>query len=281
MKIGKKELLGAGFAIMIIAVDFIFFLGEDFFYFILAIGAVIGGLPFVISVVIETGEEREKDEMFLEFSRDLVEGVRSGTPISKNIINLREKDYGSLSPHIKKLANQISLGIPVKDALRNFAYESRSKNIKRAVTLIKEAEKAGGDIGEILEAVAKSVGETEKLKKERRAAIYNLVVQGYIIFLVFIVIMLIMQFRILGMAGDLAGGGEIGEIGGFGAGKMNFGEGELLSSPIFLLLLIQGFFAGLTIGKLSEGSIKAGIKHSFILVVLAVLISTGANMIFG
>ena len=58
--------------------------------------------------------------MFLEFSRDLVEGVKTGTPISKSVINIRNKNYGSLNPYIDKLANQISLGIPIKDALDNF-----------------------------------------------------------------------------------------------------------------------------------------------------------------
>jgi hypothetical protein len=44
------------------------------------------------------------------------------------------------------------------------------------------------------------------------------------------------------------------------------------------LLLFQGFFAGLVIGKISEGTIKSGLKHSFVLVAVALLISTGANI---
>jgi len=47
------------------------------------------------------------------------------------------------------------------------------------------------------------------------------------------------------------------------------------------LLLIQGLFTGLTIGKLSEGNAKAGLKHSFALVLFSFLISAGANLIFG
>jgi len=37
----------------------------------------------------------------------------------------------------------------------------------------------------------------------------------------------------------------------------------------------------LTVGKLAEGSIKTGIKHSFILMVIAFIISAGANLFFG
>jgi hypothetical protein len=46
-------------------------------------------------------------------------------------------------------------------------------------------------------------------------------------------------------------------------------------------LLVQGLFAGLVIGKISEGSVKAGLKHSFIMVLAAFLVSTGTRIIFG
>ncbi|MFC2143947.1 hypothetical protein ACFLQO_01120, partial [Candidatus Aenigmatarchaeota archaeon] len=33
-------------------------------------------------------------------------------------------------------------------------------------------------------------------------------------------------------------------------------------------IVIQGFFAGLAIGKMSEGAIMAGLKHSLILILI-------------
>jgi len=53
------------------------------------------------------------------------------------------------------------------------------------------------------------------------------------------------------------------------------------SMPLFIMLLIQSFFAGLVIGKISEGSVKKGIKHSFILLAITLLITTGARALFG
>jgi hypothetical protein len=52
------------------------------------------------------------------------------------------------------------------------------------------------------------------------------------------------------------------------------------SRPFLYLLVTQGFFAGLVIGKISEGSAKAGLKHSFIMATAAFLISTGARLLF-
>lgn len=288
LKIKKPQIIGIVVALIVIILSFIFLRGNDVFYFLLGISFVIAGLPFFISLILESSVTREKEEMFLEFSRNLVESVKAGTPISRSILNIRTKDYSSLNPYIQKLANQISIGIPLKTAFETFARDIKSPTITRAVTIISESEKAGGRIEDVLDSVAKSVAQIEKLRKERSAAMYNLVVQGYIIFLIFIVIMLVMQFKILPIASGL--GTTLGETEsseysvGFGGLLGLSGEKatpEQLARPFLFLLIVQGFFVGLVIGKLSEGKIKAGLKHSFILILLAVLISTGAKLFIG
>ena len=80
--------------------------------------------------------------------------------------------------------------------------------------------------------------------------------------------------------------GSSGSVSGIGGGLTGLvseekATPEELAKPFFWLLLVQGFFAGLVIGKLAEGKIKAGLKHSFTLVIIALLISTGANVFLG
>ncbi len=259
--------------------DIIFLRGDNIFFFLLGIGIVVLVLPFVIGLAVESRIEKEKNERFLEFARSLAENVKGGTPIGKSIINMSGKNFGSLTPHIKKLANQITLGIPISRAFENFAYDIGSVNIERAIALIKEAENAGGKIDDILDSVASSIYEIEKLKKERQAAISNLIVQGYIIFLIFIGIMMVMQFKILPLTSEVSAAGGIGtgstDLAGINAPSAN--SAEELARPFLYLLIIQGIFSGLAIGKLAEGSIKSGIKHSFIMAITAFLISTGAS----
>ena len=288
LKLNKPQVIGLAISLVLVLLSMIFLLGTEIFWFLLGIAFLIAGLPFFVSLILESNLTREKEAMFLEFSRNLVQSVKAGTPISKSILNIRNKDYGGLNPYLDKLANQISLGISVKTSFETFARDTGSKTISRAVTIISESEKAGGQIEDILESVSKSVSQVETLRKERRSAMYTLVVQGYIIFLIFIVIMLVMQFKILPIAAGLGGGLEddagITGVGGGLGGLVSGGEKatpEQLSRPFFWLLITQGFFAGLVIGKLSEGSLKAGLKHSFILLVLALLISTGANVVLG
>lgn len=267
--------VGIFLGLIVVGIAFLFWGGSGFF-FLVGIGVVIAAFPFIIKVIQETVVANEKEEMFLEFTRSLVESVNTGTPISKSILNVQNRPFGVLTEHVKKLANQIKLGIPLNKALSTFSKDINNKTIARALTLIGQAERAGGDIGVILESVAEAVSMSEKLKKERKAAISTLVVQGYIIFIVFIIIILVMQFKILPMIAGIADVG--GALGLEGGQAINQSE---ISNAFLYLLLIQGFFSGLTIGKLSDNNIKSGIKHSFALMFLSFIVSAGANFLFG
>ncbi|MFH1451839.1 MAG: type II secretion system F family protein [archaeon] len=273
MNFEKKHLWGVGIGIVIVVLSFLFFYGENLFYFLLVIAIVVSTIPFILSLVSGQSKEKEKEEKFLAFARDLVENVKSGTPIVKSIIILKRRDYGALSYHVNKLSNQLFLGITLGDALTTFAKETNSKVISRSVGLISSAERAGGKIDTILESVANSVNQIETLRKERKSSISNLVTQGYIIFMIFIVIMLVLEFKILPLVYDLSSVENLS----IQAGQLDPNE---FSMPLFLMLLVQSFFAGLVIGKISEGSIKRGIRHSFILLVLTLLITTGAKALF-
>lgn len=273
----------AGVLIIVLALIF-FYQNQQMLFFLIGIAAGIITLPFIIGVALESSRYDKMNEQFLEFTRNLAESVSAGTPISKSIVNMRKKNYGELNGHVQKLANQIELGIPVSEAFDIFSREVDSVVVKRALALIREAEKAGGDIDYILDSTAKSIAEVEKLKKERKSAIYGLIVQGYIIFFIFIGIILVMQFKIVPLTSG------IGDLGGGGGGEFSFGFGggggqsftpEELTRPFLYLLITQGFFVGLVIGKLTEGSLKSGLKHSFIMMIAAFLISTGSKIFIG
>lgn len=283
----KIQIISIATGFILIILSLIFFSGTKLLWFLIGLAIVIGVIPFLISVIIETGREKEKEEMFLEFARDLVESVKAGNPISKSIVHVSAKEYGSLTPHVKKLANQIMLAIPLKQALRTFASEIGNKVVSRSVELIIEAETSGGEIGNVLAAVVKNVTEIEDLKKERASRVYSMVVQGYIIFFIFIIIMLFVELKFMPMiTGALGGTATTGletgvSVGGIG---ISFGQQtsqELIERSFFILLLMQALFAGLVIGKLSEGSVRYGIKHSAMLLIITYLIVTATRALAG
>jgi len=250
----------------------------------LGIAIIITALPFLTSVILKAGREKEKEEMFLEFARDLVESVRAGISISKSIINASSKDYGSLKPNIQKLASQIRLAIPIKKTLRTFALDIKNKVISRSVDLIIEAETSGGEIASVLDAVVRSASQIEDLKKERQSRVFSMIVQGYIIFFIFIVIMLFVEIKFIpliagALSGVSGGAGSGTAIGGLAGIEILSLSTAVIERSFFILLLVQALFAGLVIGKLSQGSITYGVKHSAILLIFTYIIVMAARIL--
>lgn len=280
MEIKFRHFIGIILAIIIVGVSFNFLYvnSRNLFYFIVVLSFIVAVMPFLLALLFSQAKQREKEAKFLEFTRDLVESVKSGTPINKAIINLRTREYGALTPHIAKLANQIYLGINLDTAFKTFAKETKSNVISRAMSLISEAQKAGGKIESIIESVARSVNQVEDLRKERKSSVYNLVLQGYIIFFVFIIIMLVLEYAILPLAVEFSQS-DIDEMGGASGNEIL--SKEQFSNPLFVMLLVQSIFAGLVIGKISDGSIMAGVRHSFLLTTVTLLIVTGTRVILG
>lgn len=95
--------------------------------------------------------------------------------------------------------------------------------------------------------------------------------------------MLVMQFKIIPLSQDAQGIGSFeGSSNSFEGVNVEGGasvSSEQLARPFLYMLIIQGVFSGLAIGKLSEDSVKAGIKHSFIMSIAAFLIATGAKLL--
>ena len=81
----------------------------------------------------------------------------------------------------------------------------------------------------------------------------------------------------------VSGISDVGSSLGFGGGGIQdmAAEQKNISNSFLYLILVQGFFTGLTIGKLAEGNIKAGVKHSFWLMFLSFIASTVANILLG
>jgi len=270
----KEYIIGICIFLFLIAMDFSLFFNTRWFWSVLLLSFVLGVLPAFLNYLQEGKRQKDVETEFLEFIRSLSENVKSGIPIPQSILNLKDKDYGPLSQHVAKLAYQIEWGIPVKDAFKVFSRDADNKVIKRSISIINQAEESGGRMEDILESVVESVVNIQRLKDERRSSTYSQMVQGYIVFFIFIAIMLILEVKLMPLIQDMIGGLSSGAISGSGffdapaqpAAELDF-------KSIFLsLIVVQGIFAGLLIGKFSEGSIKYGLKHSFALVAIALLI---------
>ena len=127
----------------------------------------------------------------------------------------------------------------------------------------------------------------KQLEQKRRANIYNRTLQSYIIYIVFIAIMIIVQNVLVPTMLQIQStpnpvikislGLLLKEVKIDTSTLTNLFKSTLsylttLKGIILSITLIQGLFMGLVLGKLSEGSIKAGVKHSLILMIIGFII---------
>ena len=283
IKIKPKHIAGIIFGAVIILLDFYFFFSlkqgitSRWFRPLIVFGIVSMGIIFFLDFLNENKRQKDLELKFLEFVRALVETVRGGVPIPRAIMQISNENYGSLTPYVKKLASQIEWGYPLHDALVIFSKDTNNIVIKKAVAIVIQAEKSGGDMGTVLQEITKSVVEIKKIKEERRANAYTQIIQGYMIFFIFIVIMLVLYKFLLPkletISSDILSG--IGSTAMPGISGLGGSSAKVDFAPIFTgLVIVQGLFAGLMIGKFSEGSLKSGVKHSAIMIVLGYVVIT-------
>jgi flagellar protein FlaJ len=210
------------------------------------------------------------EEELPNFLRDTAECSRAGMTLVDAIRTASYGNYGLLTPEIKKMANQLSWGIYVNDVLTQFAERVGTPLVKRSVLLTIEASRSGGNIADVLTAVAKDAKEIKMLENERNINMNVYITVIYIAFFVFLAVISILATSFLPAITHIS---QTAPSTAQGAGTpVSVGKIDPASilNIYYLAVLVQGFGSGLVAGVLSTGKLVHGFKHSLIMVVIAV-----------
>lgn len=219
----------------------------------LVIAVIALGVPLLFRYT-RYSKFKRIESVFPNFLRDITESVNTGMTVTQAIRTASRNDYGELTPYAREMAAKISWGVPLSQVLEDFANKIGSISLKRTVQTINEAHKSGGTIQTVLSAVAETTQEIEKIKKERSASVYAQMINGYLIFFIFLGVM-------VGISSFLIPAFQFGDA---SQSELN----QLLPELFRNLVVIQGVFAGLAVGKMAEGTFLAGAKHSLVLTIL-------------
>lgn len=218
----------------------------------LVAAVIILGFPLVYKYN-DYRNTKQIESMFPKYLRDVAQNIAAGMTLPQAMKTVTTNDYGVLNQHIRELSAKISWGVSFEKGMHDFAQKTRSSSMRRNIQTVIETHKSGGRIDTILNSVAQSLQELEKIKKERSASVYAQMINGYLIYVVFLGVM-------IGLATIL--------IPAFRLGETLPDLQQVFIDMFRALTVIQGFFAGLAIGKMAEGTLVAGIKHSMVLVIL-------------
>lgn len=178
-------------ALLVVYINFMLFANnaQVFSALNVAAGVIALGIPILFKYSYY-GRIKKIESMFPRLLRDVTENINAGMTLPQAMRSLTVNDYDALTPYVKEMSAKISWGIPFERILTGFADSVGSSSLKRTVQTIVEAHRSGGTMNTVLEAVADSLREMEKIKKERSASIYSQMINGYMIYFVFLGVMI-------------------------------------------------------------------------------------------
>lgn len=234
----------------------------------LVLGIMVGVVPYSILTYLEHKKIGEMEANFPIFLRDLAEAKRSGMTLPQAIKNASKKDYGALSREVKKMANQLSWGIPFPEVIHRFLERVRESDfMKRGIGIVSEAFRSGGNIAKVIYSVSDSADAIKEAEEEIKSKMYKHIMVMYVIYFLFIGIVIVIM-NIMKPLIEFQKGAGAAIFGGAGGLSMEYYRGLFRN-----MLIVMGFFNGIIAGQVGEGSIRAGIKHSLIMVTTSILVS--------
>ena len=239
-------------------------------WIVIAVMGFIG--PYGFYMAKKQREIKQIERRLPDFLRDVAEAGRFGMTLAEAIVASSSGRYGKLTPEIKKMAAQISWGVPATEALRLFSERVKTPMVQRVVAIIVKSSDAGGDVADVLTMVSHDTKEIQLTEDERRIAMSTYIAVIYISFMVFLVTIWILNVTFLP---------KMVEASGALTSSSSVIESPLANNlkdvvyniyiAFFIATIVHGIGDGILAGVLDNGKISNGLRHSFIMLLIALL----------
>jgi flagellar protein FlaJ len=243
----------------------------------------IGPVGFYMNA--ENAKVKDIERRLPEFLRDIAESGRFGMTLAASIQAAAKGKYGPLTPAIQRMSYQISWGISATEALRLFQESQHTPLVNRVCGVVIKAASAGGNVSDVLTLVSTDTKEMQYSEDERRISMLTYIVVIYVAFFVFLATVLILNFVFIpqmesvlsnqaSAAKESAASGAAAEEGassdmGMSMKGLTTENIQAIKELYLAAAIIHGLGDGLVAGVLDTGKIANGLRHSFLMVLIA------------
>jgi flagellar protein FlaJ len=233
---------------------------ESPMYVKLGIGLAISTAPAAIVQMRQARKKQAAEKMVPSFVLDLAEIRKTGLAPEKCIEQLADRNYGELSKYVKRMASQVSWGVPLNKVLKDFGKDLHSWFVVSIGFILLEVVEVGGGTTGLFNSLADFTQRSRDLEKERKSMFRPYIFLPYIGAVLTIastvLIITMMTSQLAALAPESTG-----------IVKINKDTGMLME-VMMTAAIFQGWLMGLVGGKMSEWSIGAGYKHASALVAI-------------
>jgi len=234
-------------------------------YVKLGIGLAASTTAPAIMNMIETKRRRAAEAMLPSFVLDLAEIRKTGLAPEKCIEQLATRNYGTLTKYVRRMATQVSWGVPLNKVLADFGKDLKSWYVRSIGFILLEVVEVGGGTVGLFGSLADFAQKTKELEKERRSMFRPYIFLPYIgaILTVATTVLIITMLttQLAALTAQAAGTSIV---------KVNTDPKEL-TEIMLLAAVFQGWMMGIVGGKMAEWSIGAGYKHATALAVISLI----------
>ncbi len=187
------------------------------------------------------------------FLRDLVEIRKTGLSPERSIIELSRKNYGVFTKYLRKMALQLSLGIPLSRIIDELFKKIIVWRAKVMLFIMTDTIEVGGGSIEIMEHLSWFAENVDAIEDEKKRNLRTLLIVPYMgaILTIATIVMMTAFFASL----QVATGGAY----------------YMAAASTLPAIILNIYLMGLVAGKVSSGSIAAGFKHAVFLLILSLL----------
>jgi flagellar protein FlaJ len=177
-------------------------------------------------------------------------------------------NLGLLSYEIRRIKRDMDWGANFTEALIRFEERVSTPSIARTVTLITKASEMSGQISEVLSIASSDAKMSEVLKKERLSEMFIYTAIVYLSFFVFLFVVAVLTTQFLPVLVTITGKtmANAGMLSSIGSVPI-----LTFSRLLYHACLMQALFSGLIAGQMGESSVSAGVKHSCVLLIIALV----------
>jgi archaeal flagellar protein FlaJ len=233
-------------------------------YVKLAIGLAIATTPPAIISGIESRRKAAIERMLPSFVLDLAEVRKTGLAPEKCIEQLATRNYGALSTNVKRMATQVSWGVPLNKVLKDFGKDVNSWFVSSIGFILLEVVEVGGGTTGLFTALADFTQRTRELEKERRSMFRPYIFMPYIGAVLTIASTVLIITLMTTQLNSLAANGS-------GIVTVRVEDTKMLTDVMLMAAVLQGWLMGIVGGKMAEWSVGAGYKHATALAVICVV----------
>ena len=226
-------------------------------YFLLAV--VITVFPPAVLDYVDYRWKRSVDKYLPDLFRSIVQAQKTGMTLPQAVEEASKRKYGPMTKELQKMVAQMSWGVSFEDALQSLGKRVDTSLLRQTIPLILEAQRSGGQVEKVFEPLEEFVRTTLTFDAERKTQIRPYLAIIYVAFFVFLftIIMLFKSFFV--------------DMVDFELSQFELMPPSEARSIFFHMSAIQAFFGGLVAGKMGEGTICGGLKHSIILLLCGYL----------